>query len=193
MADYTTLANIKMRLPITSVNASDDSVLSLLITRASTIIDGYTDNHFAKITGTRRFDVPLRNPRRLLLDDWLLTCTSVTNGTGLVIPPTEYTLEDYNNPPYYGIVIKRVSNYFFQPDSNLNDRKAIAIVGDWGYYSICPPDITEVCERLVVWMYHNKSGMTSANGKVINQVEDVSDILDQYKKTVLSVGSGGWA
>jgi hypothetical protein len=133
MADYATLINVKTRLQIKSIDVADDNFLSLLITRASAIIDSYTDNHFVKVSGTRKFDLPYKNPRRILLDDWLLVCTSVTNGNGVVIPATEYITEDYNNPPYYSIELKNVSSYFFQPESaNMNDRKCISVVGDWG-------------------------------------------------------------
>jgi hypothetical protein len=198
MADYTTLTNFKTRTEITSASASDDAFISSLITRASAIIDNYTDNHFAKVTGTRKFDIP-RNPRRLLLDDWLIACTSVTNGNGVVIPSTEYTLEDYNNPPYYAIVLKRTTAYFFLPDNTMNERKVIAVAGDWGWATTAPDDIVEACERLVTQMYksrtgENMSGSTVITGAGVLQTprtlpRDVTDILDNYKRTVLSVGS----
>jgi hypothetical protein len=199
MADYTTLANVKTRGSIKSTNAGDDTFISALITRASAIIDNYTDNHFVKVTGTRKFDIP-RNPRRLLLDDWLIACTSVTNGNGVVIPSTEYTLEDYNNPPYYAIVLKRNTAYFFLPDNTMNERKCISVAGDWGWSTAAPDDIIEACERLVTQMYksrtgENMSGSTVITGAGVLQTprtlpRDVTDILDNYKRTVLSVG--GW-
>jgi hypothetical protein len=201
MADYTTLANIKARIPITSTNAADDTFISTLITRASAMIDAYTDNHFTVSSAqTHKFDIPRRNPRRLLLDDWLLVCTSVTNGNGVVIPSTEYILEDYNNPPYYAIVLKPVSSYFFMPDSGFNDRKCISVVGDWGYSTTALADIAEACERLVVQAYRSRTGENMSGSSIITpagvlqtpraMTRDVTDILDGYKKAVLSVG--GW-
>lgn len=200
MADYTTLANIKTRLTIGSTNAADDTFIGTLITRASAIVDSYTDNVFVKVTGTRKFDVPVRNPRRLLLDEWLLACTSVTNGNGVVIPATEYTLEDYNNPPYYAIVINRVSSYFFQPTNGFNEARAITVSGDWGFFSTCPYDVAEACEKLVVQLYRGRDGVNTGGNTVITPsavvqtgqslTKDITDLLDPYKRTVLSVG--GW-
>jgi hypothetical protein len=199
LADYTTLANVKARIPIDTVNSGDDTFISSLISRASAIIDAYTDNHFIKVTGTRKFDLP-RNPRRLLLDDWLLACTSVTNGNGVLIPATEYVCEDYNSPPYYAIVLKRVSSYFFMPDTQMGEQKCISVVGDWGWSSAAPDDIVEACERLVVQMYKSRSGENMTGTSIITAAgvvqtprtlpKDVTDILDGYRKIVLSVG--GW-
>ena len=199
MADYTTLQNIQLRLPIKTVDASDDTFIATLIRRASAIIDSYTDNHFTAVTGTRKFDLPYRNPRRLLLDDWLLTCTSVTNGNGVVIPATEYILEDYNNPPYYAVVLNRVTSYFFQPSSsNMNERKCIAVAGTWGWSALPPDDVIEACERLVVASYRSRGGENMTGSTVITpagvvqtpmvMTTDVVELIGPYQKTVLSTG-----
>jgi len=197
MADYATLINVKTRLQIKTIDVADDNFLSLLITRASAIIDSYTDNHFVKVTATRKFNVPYRNPRRLLLDDWLLVCTSVTNGTGDVIPAAEYITEDYNNPPYYAVVMKASSSYFFQPDSTTNYEKVISIVGDWGWSATCPVDIAEACERLVVASYKSRDGVNMTGSTVITPAgvlqtpltltRDVIELIQPYQKTMLSV------
>jgi hypothetical protein len=199
MADYATLTNIKTRLQITSTAAGDDAFISSCITRASAIIDQYTDNHFTKNTGqTRKYDIPTRNPRRLLLDDWLISCTSVTNGNGVVIPSTEYILEDYNNPPYYAIVLKRTTAYFFMPDNTMNEKKVIAVLGDWGWWTVQPDDITEACERLTVQIYKSRRGENMTASTVITPAgvlqtpramsKDIQDLLDPYRKSVLTVG-----
>ena len=198
MADYATLINVKTRLQIKSIDVADDNFLSLLITRASAIIDSFTDNHFVKVSGTRKFDLPYKNPRRILLDDWLLVCTSVTNGNGVVIPATEYITEDYNNPPYYSIELKNVSSYFFQPESaNMNDRKCISVVGDWGWSATCPVDIAEACERLVVASYKSRDGVNMTGSTVITPAgvlqtpltltRDVIELIQPYQRTMLSV------
>jgi len=202
MADYTTLALVKARIPIVTSDAADDAFLSSLITRASAMIDNYTDNHFTAVTSsTRKFDVPRYNRRRLLLDDWLLVCTTVTNGNSVVIPATEYILEDYNNPPYYAIVLKNTTSYFFQPDSNTNAEKCISVLGSWGYSTTAPADIIEACERIVVQAYRSRTGDNVTGESIITpagvlqtpraMTRDVTEILDGYKKSVLSVG-GGW-
>jgi len=198
MADYAVLANVRTRLDVKPADTSKDAFISTLITRASAIVDNYTDNHFTKITATRKFDLP-RNPRRLLLDDWLITCTSVTNGNGIVIPNTEYDLEDYNDPPYYAIVLHRATAYFFMPDNQYNERKVIAVAGDWGWSTAAPDDIIEVTERLVVQMYRSRDGLNMTGASIITPAgvvqtprtlpRDVTDILDNYRKTVLSTGS----
>ncbi len=205
MTDYTTLVNIKARLAnnasgTLSTSTADDAFISALITRASAIIDQYTDQHFTAVSATRYFDIPRRNPRRLLLDDWLLSCTSVTNGNGVVIPATEYILEDYNNPPYFAIVMKNTSSYYWMPDSGMNDRKCIAVAGSWGWSATAPNDVVEACERLVVGALKSRDGVNMTGKTVITpagvvqsplmMTDDVKGLLSGYKKIVLSVG--GW-
>lgn len=199
MADYTTLANIKARIPIDTVNSADDAFISALITRASAMIDQYTDNHFTLASAqTHKFDLP-RNRRRLLFDDWLSGTITVTNGNAVVIPSTEYVLEDYNNPPYYALVLKEVTSYFFQPDSRMNYRKVISVLGDWGWYTSIPADITEVCESKVVRLYRSRGGENMTGSSIITPAgvvqtpqmwtADEREVLDGYKRTILSTNN----
>jgi hypothetical protein len=196
---YTDITSIKARLKVASVDIGDDNFITALITRSQAIIDNYTDQHFEAVSATRKFDIP-RNPRRLLFDEWLITCTSVTNGNGVLIPSTEYVLEDYNNPPWYALVLKNTTSYFFMPDSAMNAQKCIAIVGTWGWSATAPDDVKEACERLVVQMYQGRYGQNVTTRTVVTpagvvstpqaMTDDIKDLLGNYKKIVLSTGTG---
>ncbi len=192
---YCTLTNVKARIPIDSVDTTFDGFLGTLITRSKAIIDSYTDNTFEKVTTTRKFDVP-RNSYRLLLDEWLLACTSVTNGNGVVIPSTEYTLEDYNNPPYYAIVLNPVTSYFWQPSASFNPQRAISVTGDWGLTASVPDDVADAAEQLVVNLYKARDGQNQTANTIITAAgvlqtptslpKSVTDLLDPYRKIILS-------
>jgi hypothetical protein len=197
---YAAKVDIKARIPILTTDTSQDAFIDTLCLNVKAVIDSYCDNTFESVNATRKFDMPRRS-RRLLLDEWMLTCTSVTNGNGVLIPATEYILEDYNNPPYYAIVLTPITSYYWLPDTKMNPQRAITVVGTWGYTATAPLDIQEAAQRLVVSWFRSRDGLnagptraivTAAGVEIASTTfpEDVAELLAPYKRIALSTQIG---
>jgi hypothetical protein len=193
---YTDRATVKAYLNVATTDATQDAFIDSLIVRVTSLLNSFTDNVFEAVTATRKFDIP-HNWRRLLLDEWLLSCTSVTNGNGVVIPTTEYTLEDYNNPPYYAIVLNPVSAYFWYPGTNMNPRRCIAVAGTWGYFATCPADVAGAVVDWIINLYRSRDGIQNTAVKTVitsagvvqtpmSIPQSVVDAVKPYAKTVLT-------
>jgi hypothetical protein len=144
---YSRLDLVKGLKRITSVSAPDDLVLERMISAASRFIDNYTNRTFYPRVDTRYYDVPRgaygefrrggesgMSRELLLLDDDLLSLTTLTNGDLSVILPASYVLEDYNETPYWGIRLKYMSNVYWIWDSTGNTERVISVLGEWGYH-----------------------------------------------------------
>lgn len=130
---YATLAQFKSLKTITSTDATDDTLIEELITRASRACDGLTGQWFYGATQTRLFDVP--EYRELKLDAPLLTVTTLTNGDGTVIASTEYNLWPINGPSHRSLKLKELSTTWWQPSTIYGREAVISVAGSWGYVS----------------------------------------------------------
>lgn len=153
---YTTRQEVLDLLRAETTDALDDSVVDALITQASRWIDKHTGRRFYSSTETHYFDVP--NGRELLLDDDLISVTTLTNGDTTVLTTADYFLLPYNVTPYYAVKLKESSSYFWEWDSNANSEKVITIAGAWGYSATCPAEIELACQLIVVNVYRNRFG-----------------------------------
>lgn len=119
------------------VDATDDSVLEFLLMAASDHINNATGRKFYPTIETRYFDVPGIDeiePRLLELDNDLLEVISITNGDGVTVPSTEYSLRPKNASPYYGIRLIDNSTYYWASDGAGDTHDVIAVNGIWGYH-----------------------------------------------------------
>ena len=154
MTDYTTESAVKTYLHISGTQ--DDSLIGELVTRASAIIDMQCGRRFASQAATHTYDAHGSHisGRLLLLDNDLLTVTSLTNGDGTVIPASDYILRPLNWPPYFGIALKSSSNinwtYTGDPEG------AISVAGTWGYSATPPEPIVQAAIRLAAWLYRQR-------------------------------------
>lgn len=153
---YTTRQEVLDLLKAESTDALDDTVIDVLITEASRWIDHYTGRRFYSSTETHYFDVP--DGRLLLLDDDLISVTTLTNGDTTVLTTADYMLLPYNVTPYYGIRLKESSSYIWEVDSNNNRERVITIAGAWGYTATCPADVEVACQLICVSLYRNRFG-----------------------------------
>jgi len=181
MTDYCTLAEFKAFAKIVSLDATDDTVISMLITSASAWIEKFTGRSFTSTSATKYYDVPTSGKdRRIIYIDDCLSLTTVTNGDSTVITSANYQLLPLNTSPKYAIRLKDSSAYDWEPTSTGDTLGAISLAGSWGYSATTPGDIKAACLEIALAAYRRRStigsqqmaGVTPAG--VIVQPEDVS-------------------
>lgn len=173
---YCTLSQVKNLINSQglSTDTVDDSVINDMITRASGAIDQYCDRHFYPYTETRYYNVPdprgPSDPLELLLDEDLLSITTLTNGEGTVISASDYNLLPRNGLPKYSILIIPTSNTRWKPASSGNAEYVISLAGSWGYvvrtatdpFSLRVVAITEgACLEIVRDVYRQRYGLNT--------------------------------
>lgn len=120
-----------------TTDATDDAVIEMLLKSASRLMDNQTGRNFHPRVETRYYDVPDETGldlRSLVLDGDLLEVISITNGDGVTIPSTEYTLRPKNTTPYLYIRLKDNSTYIWASNSAGDFHDVIAVTGIWGYH-----------------------------------------------------------
>ena len=137
---YATLAEAKAYLKITSVDATDDTVLESLVEHSSRLIDAETRRTFYARTETHYYDVP-SGGSLYIDDDDLLTVTSLTNGDGVAIVAASYKLYPLNSSPKWEIRLLPSSNVYWAWSTAGDISAAITLVGTWGYAATAPADI----------------------------------------------------
>jgi hypothetical protein len=183
---YTTLADVKALLRVTSTDATDDGVMEELITQASRIIDGETRRTFYARSETKYFDTP-EGVSLFIDNDDLLTITTLTNGSGTVITSAKYKLYPLNSSPKYEIRLLGSSGVYWEYTSSGDADSAITIAGTWGYASSAPADITGACNDIVVTAYHKRFGENVTGAATVTGAGVVitpKDIPDAAWKTL---------
>lgn len=153
-----------------SIDPFDDGVIESLLVSASRYIDGETSRHFDPYIETRYFSVPdgdSIDPRLLKLDDDLLEVISITNGDGVTIPSTEYTLQPRNTYPKRAIRLIGSSTYYWAVNSSGDSRDVIAVNGVWGVHDRYSQAWT-VSTTAAEAMDATETGLTVAAGNSIN-------------------------
>lgn len=185
---YATLEEVKLYLGISE--ASDDGLLSGLISRAQSIIEGYTGRVFEAVTDTRYFSWDNIKGRYLYLwSDDLLTVTTLTNGNGSVIASGDYRLEPRNETPKWRLRLdENISWEMTDSDSE------VSITGTWGYAATPPAAIQHACIRLAAFIYRQKDTsadidrpLVTGDGVTImpgSLPQDVRMLLDGYKRRI---------
>lgn len=147
---YTSLTDLKSYLGISV--ATDDALLSRLITYAQKMIDQDRLRAFEAVTETRYYRYENVRGQVLYLDGDLLTVTALLNGDSVATPitNTHYWLVPRNASPKYAIRLK--SDSYWEQDVDYE----ISVTGTWGYTATCPPDISQACTRLAAFLYRQK-------------------------------------
>lgn len=193
--DYTNVTALKVYLHISG--SADDALLADLVTRASRLIDEHCGRRFYPTTTTRTFDAngPQVHNRMLLLDEDLLSVTTLTNGDGDVIAADDYMLRPLNWEPYFAIVLKQSSGKRW---TYVNDPEgAIRVEGVWGYTNAVPETIKQAALRLAAWLYRQRdTGVELLQVEVNEQGQaaspprlprDVHDMLGPFIRVKLMV------
>ena len=158
---YCTLDDVKRY--IGTSKTVDDALLTGFIDRATARIDSHCQRTFASRDETRFYDA-LRDVdgRVLILDDDLLSVTSITNGDGTPVLASAYVLLEANSEPKWAIKLKASSAiaWTFTDDP----EQAIAVEGIWGYSATPPADIVQAAVRLAAWYYHQTEAPFETQG-----------------------------
>lgn len=113
-------------------DTSDDEVIQNMLESVSRYIDGQTNRTFYPRIETRYYSIP--SGRLLILDDDLLTLTTLTNGDNDEITSTYYNLLDKNHEPKWGIELKETSSVYWETDSDGNSEHVLDVLGWWGFH-----------------------------------------------------------
>ncbi|MBU1173635.1 MAG: hypothetical protein KKD44_29040 [Proteobacteria bacterium] len=216
MADYTTVANVK--LEIGKTQADHDAILALMVTAASAAIDRWCrrpDGFIALSTATARTYAGLGLPY-LLIDECATVSTVAAKDA---VDDTAYTAWDptdwlafaggpenpnFNRLPYTGIMVAAGADYSvfldgrqstwvgFRPvDSKVSNRMVptVQVTAKWGYAASCPAAIAQACIMQTARWY--KRGLSAFADTVASQ--EFGQLLYRQKldpdvEAILSLG-----
>lgn len=152
---YARLPDLKTYLGIAVATTTDDALLEATLRRATTAIETYTGRLFEATTDTRYYEYDVVDGYELLLDQDLLSVTTLTNGdsAGTVIAGA-YTLMPRFGPPYNRIRLKSATatTYSWEVD----DDCWISVAGAWGFSATPPEDVIQACVRWAAYLYAQK-------------------------------------
>ena len=191
---YLTVANLKLYLGIS--DTTEDTLLAQLIDRSQSYIDTHTHRNFESAADTiRYFDAKADVHERgtlLMLDEDLLSVTTLTNGDGTTVDPSSYVLLPPNENPKYAIKLTVASGlYWTYEDDHIN---AISIEGRWGYSLTPPNDIVHAIVRLSSYLYRQKDNAGEFDRTVLagnstllpTQIpRDIEQLLMPYTRYIL--------
>lgn len=170
MADLTTLANVKGYLNIT--NSTDDTLLSRLITAASSFIEKILSRTFTAANYNEFYDG--NDGATFLLPYYPVnSITSVTIDTQ-VIPLAPDSISNGYGSNVYGVFLR---GYKFT-----KGYQNVQIAYNAGY-SVIPLDIEDECIRLVALRYKYKDRI-GVSGKGIGPEHVSYDMKDQADKVL---------
>ncbi len=131
------------------VPTTDDALITRLLGVAQAEIERICRRTFEAVAQTRTYgDTNARIvDQRLYLDRELLTVTSITNGSGQVVPAGGYWLEPRNEPPYSMIFLKTSYVWLINVDTE------IEVTGTWGASATPPADIEQATLELTAYLY----------------------------------------
>lgn len=184
---YTTLESVKEYLGIEEEEDTDDSLLESLILTSEDFIDKYTSNSFESVEKTKHYFHYSLVKNTLILDDFIQSVTTLTNGDGNIIPSNQYILLPKNGSAYTEILLK--SSYSWEFDDI--DESFITVNGMWGLYSTAPSEISHATIRLTSYLYRQKDNhqdidrtIVTGNSTILPQSlpADLRMILGKYRK-----------
>lgn len=125
---------------------ADTTFQQQLLDSATAFIESETGRSFTAVTATRKFGpeaLPSSDANLLMLDDDLLTVTTLTNGDGTVIASNQYDLWPRNRLPAYAIRVRTSMAWAFSTDDS-----TVSVAGTWGLMATPNADVKRVTARL---------------------------------------------
>lgn len=151
MADYGTPFDLKQEGRLNIVGDAYDAALILLLTACSRWIDAYCrvpENGFsATATSIHYFGPSDVKAGTLMLDEPLVSVSTLTNGDGAVLAGDAYRLVPRNTMPKWGIELRSGYGWQWSVDGE------IAVTGVWGAAATVPEPVREACLALAAWMF----------------------------------------
>jgi hypothetical protein len=155
---YVTLEELRAHILGNSGSTPEDEVLLQgFLDSAQQYIEGETDRVFEAAADETRYvdydDFHVRG-RTLYLDYDLCQITSVVNGDGVALAPSEYVTVERHKTPWYALTIK--SNVAKVWTYSGAQEGAIAITGRWAYSITADAAVKQAVKRLAAWLYRQK-------------------------------------
>lgn len=183
---YCTLADLKARLDITTVDAARDTVLEQVIEAASRQVDGWCGRPFASGEATRQLTAD--NSGMVIMPNDLHTISEIAvDRDDDRVYETIWPIESVDLQPYPGPyqVIRPRRGYNFP-----THRYAIQITGVWGYGENTPAAIREATLLQAARLYKRKDAPFGVAGnaehgqlQTISSVDpDVKELLKPYMR-----------
>lgn len=170
---------------------------------APAYIDQETHRNFEAINATRRYHIgepaswndrllsaiSIDNPRQLILDENLVTVTTLQDQNGArTFAASDYVLLPTNMTPKHSILlIDKMWTYVNTP------LEAVRVTGTWGWSETAPPDVAMITRRLAAFLYRQKDSQvfdTTAmfEGGVLSIPQGVPRIvqmtIDRYREAL---------
>lgn len=158
-------------------SAQDNAVLQLFVDQAQAELERQCGKRFEAVTATGYYRcgaIAWDNSKKLLLDNWLLTVTTLTNGDGAVIASGDYWLLPRSGPPYSAIELKSTKSWAFGTDGE------IIVAGTWGFMTAADAAVKRVTFRLAEFFWQKRS--TTGESQIIGDGQIV--VAAQYPKDV---------
>jgi hypothetical protein len=185
---YATLPELTTYLGIDESTA-DDALLTACLQRAQAIVNSQTRRVFeVTADSAHTFGYDSLTGRTLFLDDDLCAVTSVTNGDGLTVAPTDYLLLPRNRTPHHAIQLRDSSRLAWRA---IDDD--IIVTGKWAYSLTAPADVVQATLRLAAWLYRQKDNVGGDAVAVVGDMTilparlpaDIAQLLAPYRRVIL--------
>ena len=202
---YATLAQVREFGKFKSGETDDDDLLTNLITRVSAMFDAWTGYHSGFVPSddeTRYYDADAIavdayddgvRVGDLLLEDTLVSITSLTNGDGdaTAISSDDYFLMPRSFERKHFIRIKEASSVDFEFDTD----GYVVVAGKYGYTLTTPEDVRQAVIEAVLHLYDRAKNKRHSGNEVKQSMDGIQITLnsmpksfkaavDQYKKKV---------
>ena len=149
----------------------------------------------ATTTSTRNFTIgrDTQGPH-LFFDEVCAAVTQVLNGDASTTEVTsaEYVTKPSNAGPFYGIKILRSASKVWQYSTDAED--AIAVTGNWGWFSTLPDEVKHFCIRLSAFLYRQKDSSLDMDRPILTDAgvtllpaglnQDLTLLVKAYERKV---------
>lgn len=193
---YITLAQVRAYLKLGAAETADDAFLTDLAARAQSLIDAHCQRTFeasADVTHYLDARADVDGPTLWLRAEFC-QLTSVTNGDGSVVTPSQYVTEPRNTMPYYALRLKAATGLVWTYDTS--PENALAVVGRRAFALTAPDVVAQACLRLTAWLYRQKDTSADVDRPLLTDAgvtilpmalpKDVQQMLLPYRRLGLA-------
>ena len=189
----TTLAKVKSYLGIPTATTTDDDLITSFMNSSISFITQETDQIFEPTTLTKYYGKDSVDGRKLLLDEYIQSVDTVTNGDTeeTEIASSNYFLMPKNKNAFTEIWLTSSSIYSWEYDDS--EGEFITIEGSFGLFSSVPTIIEHTANRLTAYLYRQKDNhqdldraVVASSGVILPSSipTDVLRVLKDYRKII---------
>lgn len=130
---------------VVQLDAQGKTFMQGLLEQATQFVESETKRKFVSYTATRYYDpraIVYTDTQVLMLDEDLLSVTTLTNGDNSIVNSSDYWLEPVNRMPAWGIRLKSTRVWQFTTDGRAS------VTGEWGFSTTPSEDVKRIVMRL---------------------------------------------